>query len=60
MDRCPTKSSYLQGCLCEIWYPYGCGTKCRNMFKNWLKQSEEVSKLHYEIEKLKKGEINEI
>lgn len=51
MNRCPTKSQYLQECLCEYWYPYGCGTKCRNMFKKWLKESDEVKKIHYKENK---------
>ena len=42
---CPETHPDIICQLCEIWYPYG-GAVCKHMFMRWLKESQEVQKLH--------------
>lgn len=45
---CPAKSKEVKKELCELFYPFGCGTRCNNLYQRWLKDEEEVRKLEGE------------
>ncbi|MEG3040876.1 MAG: hypothetical protein RR891_02655 [Clostridium sp.] len=42
---CPAKSKEVQRELCELLYPYGCGSRCQNIYRRWINEEEEVRKL---------------
>ena len=48
---CPTKSIVVKKQLCEWYYPYGCGKKCKKLFKNWYRENEEIRFLHDQAER---------
>lgn len=44
--NCPSvKSDEVKVALCELWYPYGCGVKCKRLYERWLKEEAEVREL---------------
>ncbi|ENJ9653508.1 hypothetical protein AB2T14_001116 [Clostridium botulinum] len=43
--ECPAKSDVVNNRLCELFYPYGCGVKCKNLYKKWLGEEKEVVEL---------------
>jgi len=45
---CPAKSAEVTRRICEIFYPYGCGAKCNNLYKRWTEIEEEVKRLESE------------
>lgn len=45
MPNCPAKSQKVINQLCETFYPYGCGTQCKNLYKRWLDTVAEVREL---------------
>jgi endogenous inhibitor of DNA gyrase (YacG/DUF329 family) len=42
---CPAKSNTVNNALCELFYPYGCGTRCKNLYKRWMKTEKEVQEI---------------
>lgn len=42
---CPAKSKEVTKALCELFYPYGCGSRCKNLYKKWVKEEKEVREL---------------
>lgn len=43
--NCPAKSEEVKKELCGLFYPYGCGTRCNNLYQRWLREEEEVREL---------------
>lgn len=43
--NCPAKNPEVTKALCDLFYPYGCGSKCKNLYKKWIKEEKEVRKL---------------
>ncbi|GAA0774501.1 hypothetical protein GCM10008908_24440 [Clostridium subterminale] len=39
---CPAKSEDVRRDLCDLFYPYGCGSRCERLYKRWLKEEKEV------------------
>jgi len=48
MPNCPAKNDKVNAALCELFYPYGCGAKCKHLYDRWMKTEEEVRKLESE------------
>jgi hypothetical protein len=42
---CPAKSQKVNNQLCELFYPYGCGVKCKNLYKRWMETESEVREM---------------
>lgn len=49
-DCPPVKSVKVENALCELFYPFGCGCKCKNLYKRWMKTEAEVKRLESEAE----------
>ena len=47
--KCPAKNQKVNAELCELFYPYGCGSKCKNLYHKWMETEKEVVKLESEI-----------
>lgn len=46
MPDCPkVKSKEVERQLCDTFYPYGCGTRCKRLYEIWMKTEEEVRTL---------------
>ena len=43
---CPKTDDRLIRGLCEFWYPYGSKKRCQTTLDNWLKNDEELVKIH--------------
>lgn len=37
---CPAKSEDVRKELCDLFYPYGCGSRCKNLYSRWLKEEK--------------------
>lgn len=40
--NCPARSDHVKKELCNLFYPYGCGSKCTHVYKRWCKEVKEV------------------
>lgn len=48
--KCPAKNKIVNKELCELFYPFGCGAKCKNLYNKWMKEEKEVQRLENSIE----------
>jgi len=48
--ECLAKHPRVISQLCDLNYPYRCGTSCMNQYKKWLKTEPEVQQLEKEAE----------
>lgn len=47
--NCPAKSEEVKKELCELFYPYGCGSRCKHLYDKWVKEEKEVQELENKV-----------
>jgi hypothetical protein len=54
--NCPVSNGKVNSALCELFYPYGCGSKCKHLYERWMETEPEVQKLESEAKQNESGQ----